>query len=271
MKDTSLRLLLSSLFCCSTNAAARLTVTPSSSQVFENEVVSLRCEDASEGWTVRRNTGYRNRAECEVDWGRSDGFSCTISPTDPVDSGEYWCESTEGSTSNNITITISEKPPTTTSDDASEGNLKLLKWKWKKTSHTAMSGYPRAGRSQPDRADEAENSGSNETEESDPAAVYSEVKTKRDVCYGEITINTNRRRDAEVEMGEDVTYSDVKTSQSRKKPIKKSRRGRESDPAAVYSEVKTKRDVSYGEIVINTNRRRVEIVPEPDVLYSSLK
>jgi len=30
--------------------------------------------------------------------------------------------------------------------------------------------------------------------ESGPAAVYSEVKTKRDVCYGEITINTNRRR-----------------------------------------------------------------------------
>ncbi|KAK5875400.1 hypothetical protein CesoFtcFv8_026492 [Champsocephalus esox] len=107
--------------------------------------------------------------------------------------------------------------------------------------------------------------------ESGPAAVYSEVKTKRDVCYGEIVINTNRRRAAEVEMGEDVTYSDVKTSQSRKKPIKKSRWGRESGPAAVYSEVKTKRDVCYGEIVINTNRRRAEIVPEPDVLYSSLR
>ncbi|KAJ4945015.1 hypothetical protein JOQ06_013554 [Pogonophryne albipinna] len=113
MKDTSLRLLLSSLFCCSTNAAARLTVTPSSSQVFTNERVSLRCEDASDGWTVRRNTGYRNRAECGVDWGRSAGSSCTISPTDPVDSGEYWCESSEGSTSNTITITVSDKPPTT--------------------------------------------------------------------------------------------------------------------------------------------------------------
>ncbi|KAL3050909.1 hypothetical protein OYC64_001228 [Pagothenia borchgrevinki] len=72
-------------------------------------------------------------------------------------------------------------------------------------------------------------------------------------------------------MGEDFTYSDVKTSQSRKKPMKQGRRGQESGPAAVYSEVKTKRDVCYGEIVINTNRRRAEIVPEPDVLYSSLK
>ncbi|KAJ4945242.1 hypothetical protein JOQ06_013777 [Pogonophryne albipinna] len=75
MKDTSLRLLLSSLFCCSTNAAARLTVTPSSSQVFTDERVSLRCEDASDGWTVRRNTSWEIRAECEVDWGISAGSS----------------------------------------------------------------------------------------------------------------------------------------------------------------------------------------------------
>ncbi|XP_033984194.1 Fc receptor-like protein 5 [Trematomus bernacchii] len=105
MKDTSLLLLLSSLFCCSTNAA-RLTVTPSSSQVFRNEPVSLRCEDASDGWTVRRSTSYENRAECE-DWGTPAGSSCNISSSDPVDSGVYWCESTEGSTSNTITITVS--------------------------------------------------------------------------------------------------------------------------------------------------------------------
>ncbi|KAK1889872.1 Fc receptor-like B [Dissostichus eleginoides] len=108
MKDMSLLLLLSSLFCCSTNAAARLTVTPSSSQVFRNERVSLRCEDASDGWTVRRNTSNEKRTECE-DWGRSAGSSCNISSMDPVDSGVYWCESTEGSTSNTITITVSDR------------------------------------------------------------------------------------------------------------------------------------------------------------------
>ncbi|KAK1890072.1 High affinity immunoglobulin gamma Fc receptor I [Dissostichus eleginoides] len=89
MKDTSLLLLLSSLCCCSTDSA-RLTVTPSSSQVFKNEPVSLRCEDASDGWTVRRNTSIDNRAECE-DWGRSAGSSCTISYMHPLDSGVYWC------------------------------------------------------------------------------------------------------------------------------------------------------------------------------------
>ncbi|XP_034059035.1 low affinity immunoglobulin gamma Fc region receptor II-like isoform X3 [Gymnodraco acuticeps] len=374
MKDTSLLLLLSSLCCCSADSA-RLTVTPSSSQVFRDERVSLRCEDASEGWTVRRNTSRDRRAECGVDWGSSAGSSCNISSMDPTDSGEYWCESTEGSTSNTITITASggsvilQSPalPVMEGDDVtltcrtkmadppsadfykdgvfigteSDGHMTLLhvsrsdeglykcrvQSKESPESRLSVSEKPTTTTSPPTsrsvstppswllpvaaslcvlvllvliilvvllrrcirRKPEAEvekgedvtysdvkisqsrNKPIKQSRESGPAAVYSEVKTKRDVCYGEITINTNRRRAAEVEMGEDVTYSDVKTSQSRKKPIKKSRRGRESGPAAVYSEVKRKRDVCYGEITINTHRRRAEIVPEPDVLYSSLK
>ncbi|KAL3050928.1 hypothetical protein OYC64_001244 [Pagothenia borchgrevinki] len=108
MDPTSLQRLvfLTSLLSCSTNQA-RLTVTPSSSQVFEDERVSLRCEDASDGWTVKRNTSYDNRAECGVDWGAPDGSSCTIGSSDTFESGVYWCESTEGSTSNTITITVS--------------------------------------------------------------------------------------------------------------------------------------------------------------------
>ncbi|XP_071062721.1 Fc receptor-like A [Pseudochaenichthys georgianus] len=97
---------LSVLFCCSTNSA-RLTVTLSSSQVFAGERVSLRCEDASEGWTVRRNTSREIRSECGVDWGTRAGSSCNVSSMVPRDSGEYWCESTGGSTSNTVTITVS--------------------------------------------------------------------------------------------------------------------------------------------------------------------
>ncbi|KAL3050955.1 hypothetical protein OYC64_001270 [Pagothenia borchgrevinki] len=107
MDPTSLQRLvfLTSLLSCSTNQA-RLTVTPSSSQIFEYEPLSLRCEDASDGWTVMRNTSDGKRAECKG-WGRSAGSSCTVSHMDPLDSGVYWCESTEGSTSNTITITVS--------------------------------------------------------------------------------------------------------------------------------------------------------------------
>ncbi|KAL3050913.1 hypothetical protein OYC64_001232 [Pagothenia borchgrevinki] len=108
MDPTSLQRLvfLTSLLSCSTNQA-RLTVTPSSSQIFEYERVSLRCEDASEGWTVMRNTSREKRTECGVDWGIPVGSSCNVSSMVPRDSGGYWCESTEGSTSNTITITVS--------------------------------------------------------------------------------------------------------------------------------------------------------------------
>ncbi|XP_067436419.1 low affinity immunoglobulin gamma Fc region receptor III-A-like [Thunnus thynnus] len=108
MEETSLLLLLfvSSLLCCTTNQA-HLTVSPSSSQLFEGEFVSLSCEedDSSAGWTLRRNTTRETRAECDS-WGGSAGSSCNISVTAPWDSGVYWCESRKGATSNSINITV---------------------------------------------------------------------------------------------------------------------------------------------------------------------
>ncbi|XP_067380832.1 low affinity immunoglobulin gamma Fc region receptor II-like isoform X1 [Channa argus] len=117
MQRTSLQRLLFviSLFCCTTNqdtlnlSPARLTVSPSFSQLFEDDSISLICEedDSSAGWTLRRNTSRETRAECGAEWGKHAGSSCNISSVDPLDNGVYWCESREGSTSNSITITVS--------------------------------------------------------------------------------------------------------------------------------------------------------------------
>ncbi|XP_050923966.1 killer cell immunoglobulin-like receptor 2DL5B isoform X1 [Lates calcarifer] len=107
MKETSLHLLfVSSLLICSTNQA-RLTVSPSSSQFFRGDSVSLSCEedDSSAGWRLWRTTTKQTRAECK-EWGESSGSSCIISFIFPVDSGVYWCESREGATSNIINITV---------------------------------------------------------------------------------------------------------------------------------------------------------------------
>ncbi|XP_026180207.1 uncharacterized protein LOC113140545 isoform X2 [Mastacembelus armatus] len=92
METTSLLRLLS-----------RLTLSPSSSQVFEGDFVSLSCEedDSSAGWTLRRNTTRRQRTQCD-NWGTSAGSSCNISLSFPSDSGVYWCESREGATSQSI-------------------------------------------------------------------------------------------------------------------------------------------------------------------------
>ncbi|XP_047444053.1 low affinity immunoglobulin gamma Fc region receptor II-like isoform X1 [Mugil cephalus] len=91
---------------------ARLTVSPSSSQVFKGDFVSLSCEedDSSAGWTLRRNTTKRQRTQCGADWGEAAGSSCDISYIFSSDSGVYWCESREGATSNSINLTVSGGP-----------------------------------------------------------------------------------------------------------------------------------------------------------------
>ncbi|XP_030608826.1 Fc receptor-like A [Archocentrus centrarchus] len=109
MEESSLLclLFLISLLSCSTNQA-RLTVTPSSSQFFKGDFVSLSCEedDSSAGWTLRRNTSKRQRTQCGDGWGRWSGSSCNITVF-LSDSGVYWCESREGAISNMVNLTVS--------------------------------------------------------------------------------------------------------------------------------------------------------------------
>ncbi|XP_014877526.1 high affinity immunoglobulin gamma Fc receptor I-like isoform X2 [Poecilia latipinna] len=88
---------------CSTDpvSPAALTVSPSRSQFFDGESVTLICEDEniSDGWTVRRNTTRGTRTQCDKDgWGESAGSTCNITLF-PSDSGLYWCESMSGSSS----------------------------------------------------------------------------------------------------------------------------------------------------------------------------
>ncbi|XP_007568193.2 LOW QUALITY PROTEIN: Fc receptor-like protein 5 [Poecilia formosa] len=90
----------------------RLTVSPSRSQFFEYESVTLICEDenSSDGGTVRRNTSRGTRTECEG-WGEAlVGSTCNISVLLPHDSGLYWCESMSGSSnssSSSIQLSVS--------------------------------------------------------------------------------------------------------------------------------------------------------------------
>ncbi|XP_065326286.1 low affinity immunoglobulin gamma Fc region receptor II-like [Pelmatolapia mariae] len=89
-------------------SSARLTVSPSCSQFFKGDFVSLSCEedDSSAGWTLRRNTSKQERTQCGDGWGEGAGSSCNISYIFTWDSGVYWCESREGPISNMVNLTV---------------------------------------------------------------------------------------------------------------------------------------------------------------------
>uniref|UniRef100_A0A096M6D4 Ig-like domain-containing protein n=1 Tax=Poecilia formosa TaxID=48698 RepID=A0A096M6D4_POEFO len=72
----------------------RLIVSPSRSQLFKLESVTLTCEDenSSDGWTVRRNTTRGTRKGCEG-WGKLNGSTCSISYIFNTTSGKNTCSS----------------------------------------------------------------------------------------------------------------------------------------------------------------------------------
>uniref|UniRef100_A0A669EPY0 Ig-like domain-containing protein n=1 Tax=Oreochromis niloticus TaxID=8128 RepID=A0A669EPY0_ORENI len=87
---------------------ARLTVSPSSSQFFKGDSLTLSCEedDSSAGWILKRNLTEGQGGECGHGWGRWSVSSCNISYILPWHSGVYWCESREGPISNMVNLTV---------------------------------------------------------------------------------------------------------------------------------------------------------------------
>ncbi|XP_044037164.1 uncharacterized protein LOC122868850 isoform X1 [Siniperca chuatsi] len=97
-------LLLSGL----TVSAVSLRLSPNRPQFFIKESVSLSCVEAgqtADGWTVKRTAGGHNE-----DFG---GSSCIVSNLSQSDTGVYWCETSSGQRSHQITITVTDSkgPP----------------------------------------------------------------------------------------------------------------------------------------------------------------
>uniref|UniRef100_A0AAX7V3W4 Ig-like domain-containing protein n=1 Tax=Astatotilapia calliptera TaxID=8154 RepID=A0AAX7V3W4_ASTCA len=301
MKETSVLclLFLISLLSCTTNQA-RLTVSPSSSQFFKGEFVSLSCEedDSSAGWTLRRNTSKPNITQCGDGWGKPARSSCNISYMYPLDSGVYWCESREGPTSNMVNLTVTGGSVILQSPvlPVMEGDDVTLLCKTKTTPSNLPAAFYKDGsliRKQPtghmtiqhvSRSDEGlykcDISGHGESPsswitvtDSDLAAVYSAVRTE-DVTYGPIIIKDEKKKSKMRDSDPAEVYATVRTEDISYGPIiikdrKKTSKTEDSDPAAVYSAVRTE-DVSYGQIIIRPKKTR-DFKPEPDVVYSSLK
>ncbi|KAL1271993.1 hypothetical protein QQF64_031009 [Cirrhinus molitorella] len=80
-----------------------LEVSPSRSQHFSSDSLSLSCEDQSNsaGWTVRRYTA-RNTEDCS----KQTGSTCRIVSLSTSDTGVYWCQSESGEKRHPLNITV---------------------------------------------------------------------------------------------------------------------------------------------------------------------
>ncbi|KAL1272007.1 hypothetical protein QQF64_031023 [Cirrhinus molitorella] len=80
-----------------------LEVSPSRSQHFLSDSLSLSCEDQSNsaGWTVRRYT-VRNTEDCS----KQTGSTCRIVSLSTSDTGVYWCQSESGEKRHPLNITV---------------------------------------------------------------------------------------------------------------------------------------------------------------------
>ncbi|KAL1272173.1 hypothetical protein QQF64_031189 [Cirrhinus molitorella] len=85
------------------SASVSLVVSPSRSQHFSSDSLSLSCEDQSNsaGWTVRRHT-VRNTEDCS----KQTGSTCRIISLNTSDTGVYWCQSESGEKSHPQNITV---------------------------------------------------------------------------------------------------------------------------------------------------------------------
>ncbi|XP_035849777.1 uncharacterized protein LOC116064565 [Sander lucioperca] len=322
MEESSLQLLLVviSLLRCTTNQAS-LTVSPSKSQMFRGQDVSLSCEedDSSAGWTLRRNTTRENRTQCGDDWGKTAGSSCKISLIIPEDSGVYWCESREGATSNSINITVTDGPVILQSPvlPVMEGEDLTLHCKTE-TSSNLPAGFYKDGsfiRTEPaghmtihhvSRSDEGlykcnissdgespsswvsvtgkiptaspHTSPSSPDSSPPPSMLWSAVSVG--VLIGIVLLVVlvllvrrcvHRKRKA-ADAGDDdntdnATYIDVQISRNLQVPTRWSR---ESDPAAIYSGLRTT-DICYGQIVIKDKKSNRKKESDPAAIYSGVR
>ncbi|XP_035531004.1 Fc receptor-like A [Morone saxatilis] len=88
------------------SGSAFLRITPNRLQHFQLESVSFHCEGSDGSTQLKR---IRNTEEFvpQCDTKRTPtGSLCTVDRAYPEDSGEYWCETNGGKTSNRVNITI---------------------------------------------------------------------------------------------------------------------------------------------------------------------
>ncbi|XP_043115644.1 Fc receptor-like protein 5 [Puntigrus tetrazona] len=90
------------------SAPVSLRVSPSRTQHFRSDSLSLSCEDQSNStvWRVRRYTDSDLEDCSSISRGSHTGSTCTISYVSTSHTGVYWCESESGEKHHPVNITV---------------------------------------------------------------------------------------------------------------------------------------------------------------------
>ncbi|XP_029992643.1 uncharacterized protein LOC115421075 isoform X1 [Sphaeramia orbicularis] len=97
-------LLLSGL----TVSSVSVDVRPNRQQFFRGDSLSVSCADVqTDGWTVKRTLRNGNTGTC-AEFGRIDGSFCVVNRLTPEASGVYWCETSSGQQSDQVSITVTD-------------------------------------------------------------------------------------------------------------------------------------------------------------------
>ncbi|CAI5671456.1 unnamed protein product [Oreochromis niloticus] len=272
----------------------RLTVSPSSSQFFKGDFVSLSCEedDSSAGWTLRRNTNKEQRTQCGAEWGKPAGLtnsSCKIEYMYPWDSGVYWCESREGPISNMVNLTVTGGSVILQSPvlPVMEGDDVTLLCKTKTTPSNLPAAFYKDGsliRKQPtghmtiqhvSRSDEGlykcDISGHGESPSSWITVTGEHTTTPPPTSLSPPVLSVLSFVGSVCVVVLLVLLVLLVRRYVPRKPEGETQTY--SDSAAVYSAVRTE-DVTYGPIIIKDEKKQSKMrdfKPEPDIVYSSLK
>ncbi|XP_028262698.1 basement membrane-specific heparan sulfate proteoglycan core protein-like isoform X2 [Parambassis ranga] len=283
----------------STTNPAGLKVSPSSSQLFEGDSVSLSCEedDSSAGWTLRRNTTRDSRTPCE-DWGEAAGSSCEMRYLLPWDSGVY-CVSLCGGGAvilqspvlpvmegDPVTLTCTTRPPASTLPAAFYKDGSLLSTQ--PAGHMTIlhvsssdeglyscdiSGHGESPPSwisvtaspTPPPPPPPSSASTRSSSSSPPLSVLLSVPSMSAVVLLVVLVVLLRRCVCRKPDGLAVSTEAEDGPVSSAEPDQTG----DSDPAALYS-IRRRTDVIYGEISIRSNTRR-ELPADPAVVYSTLK
>ncbi|XP_014834069.1 PREDICTED: high affinity immunoglobulin gamma Fc receptor I-like [Poecilia mexicana] len=315
MMETSLQFLLCVtllVFCIMDEVSpAALTVSPSRSQFFRGESVTLICED---GGTVRRNT---SRTQCGDGWGKSVGPTCSITLF-PSDSGLYWCESMSGSSSSSSSIQLSVSGGSVILQSpvlpVMEGDDVTLSCRAKSPAHNLPAAFYKDGSfigdgpsghmtllhvsSSDEGLYKCSISGQGEspssrisveekpTSTSSPAATQPPPLPTNYTLYSTVCIiplvlllllvllvrrGIHRKETEYTSEEQEVDDRSTYSDVRIKQHHENKPLNKEMDPAAVYSAVRTD-DINYGQIVIKN--KKLKSKPrgsDPDAVYSSVK